>query len=56
MKTPDVEKSDPRRPTRARVAALYATGATVVEIAAALQITRARVYQLLADLRRKGEL
>lgn len=50
------EKFDPRRTTRVDVARLYVEGFTALQIAAALQISRARVYQLLADLRRKGEL
>lgn len=44
-------KTDPGRNTRDRVAALHAGGATAREIAKALDISRARVYQHLAALR-----
>ena len=43
--------NDPARNTRDRVAKLHAGGATAIEIAKALGISRQRVYQHLAALR-----
>lgn len=47
-------KTDPSRNTRERVAALHAGGATAVEIAKVLGISRQRVYQHLAALKVKA--
>ena len=46
-------KTDPNRPTREQVKKLRAAGLTVIQIAGALGISRARVYQHLEKLNGK---
>jgi hypothetical protein len=54
--TVGLDKSDPRRPTRSRVLALHKGGATVPEIARTLDVSKARVYELLRELKEGGEI
>lgn len=47
-------KKDPKRETRAQVLTLRKAGVSVVRIAVALDITTARVYQILKEEKESG--